>query len=112
MIKPQYFAKLSDQFETGDIILVDCPGYYEILRFLGYPPRPIHRLGGGVLEVETRQESGGVTLRIAGRGLRRFVNGGENAIPGFFGPNPASMSPQVPEPDIPDETDQDGAMTA
>jgi hypothetical protein len=112
MIKPRFFARLSDPFEPGDIILVDCPGYYEILRFLGYPPRPVHRPGGGVLQVETKQESGRMTVRIVGRGLRRFVNAGENAIPGFFGPESASMSPQVPEPDIPAEADQNGAMIA
>ena len=66
MIKPRFFARLSDPFEPGDIILVDCPGYYEILRFLGYPPRPVHRPGGGVLQVETKQESGLMTLRIVG----------------------------------------------
>jgi hypothetical protein len=112
MIKPRFFAKLLDQFEPGDVILVDCPGYYEIVRFLGYPPRPIHRPGGGVLQVETTLESGAISIRIVGRGLRRFVNAGENAIPEFFGPDPAKTSPQVPEPDIPAPTDEDGAMIA
>lgn len=101
MIKPSYFAALADKLSEGDVILVDCPGYYALERFLGYPQRSIHRPGGGVLQVEQPSAPGQVSLRIVGRGLRRFVKAGEDGMSDVLVPAPSRgiVSDRPPEPD-------------
>ena len=84
MTRPNYFSGCRDRFSVGDVILVDCPGYLEMQTLLGYPQKPIPKLGGGVLQVEAVAAPDRVAVRILGRGLRRFVKSGENAMSGAF----------------------------
>lgn len=89
MARSDYFHKSISRFSAGDIILVDCPGYFSIERLLGNPPQAVHRAGGGILQVEAGGETGQLQIRIVGRGLRRLVNSGKDGMsaPGIF-PHP------------------------
>jgi hypothetical protein len=81
MIRDGYFSGQTDKLQPGDVILVDCPGYYDLRSVLGSAPQPVHRIGGGVLQVVEKPAPDRAVLRIAGRGLLRFVKSGESAIP-------------------------------
>lgn len=84
MTKPGYFARVANELQVGDIVLVDCPGYYQREGILGHKPRQVRRLGGGVLQVEAKAAPNLIGLRIVGRGLRRFVKTGEDAMSEVF----------------------------
>lgn len=95
MTRAGYFDRVADLLEPGDVIMVDSPGFYDIQRFLGYPPRPVHRQGGGVLQIEEKSESGRLTIRIVGRGLSRFVNAGESAMSGGTATEPSEDTARI-----------------
>lgn len=80
MIKPGYFTPCAARLRDGDIILVECPGFYEMRSLLGGVPMPVRRPGGGVLQIDAISELSLVALRIVGRGLRAFVNPSETVI--------------------------------
>lgn len=98
MIKPGCFARVADQLSVGDIILVDSPGYIGMEHFLGAGPQPVRRVGGGVLQIDAKADPNLIGVRIVGRGLRRFVKAGEDAMSGVFeietdsGPDDSALS--------------------
>lgn len=109
MIRDGYFSGQADKLALGDVILVDCPGYYDLRSVLGSAPQPIHRLGGGVLQVAEKPWPDRALLRIAGRGLLRFLKTGESAMPS---PSGAQQAPAPRNGRTPGPAEQGGAAEA
>jgi hypothetical protein len=80
MTKPGYFAPCADRLRVGDVVLVECPGYFDIQSVLGGAKAPVRRPGGGVLQIDSISELNLVATRVVGRGLRAFVNPTETVI--------------------------------
>lgn len=80
MIKPGYFAPCAARLRVGDVILVECPGFYEMRSILGGTRVPVRRPGGGVLQIDAISEMNLVAVQVVGRGLRAFVNPSETVI--------------------------------
>jgi len=80
MTDPGYFAALHTKLSVGDVVIVQCAGFYDLVPTLSSNSAPTHRPGGGVLMVSAKTPEGMVFCRIIGRGLRRFFNPGDGDI--------------------------------